>query len=297
MKKTYVSISLAALLVVSCNANKSSYDAEGYFESTEVTVSSEANGRILSFDIEEGMQVEAGAELGCIDTVQLYLSMMQLRKNAESVLENRPDIERQTSALKEQLKSVRKEKARVESLLADGAATQKQLDDIAAQEAVLENQIEAQVTALGNSVSSLDAQSSGIGMQIARIEDQLRKCRIKSPVAGTVLTKYSEAGEFASVGRPLFKVADLKKVYLRVYVTSAQLSGISLGQQVKVYSDYGKGYSKEYPGTVTWISDSSEFTPKNIQTDDERKNLVYAVKVSVENDGLIKLGMYGGVVF
>ncbi len=297
MKKTYVSISLAALLVVSCNANKSSYDAEGYFESTEVTVSSEANGRILSFDIEEGMQVEAGAELGCIDTVQLYLSMMQLRKNAESVLENRPDIERQTSALKEQLKSVRKEKARVESLLADGAATQKQLDDIEAQEAVLENQIEAQVTALGNSVSSLDAQSSGIGMQIARIEDQLRKCRIKSPVAGTVLTKYSEAGEFASVGRPLFKVADLKKVYLRVYVTSAQLSGISLGQQVKVYSDYGKGYSKEYPGTVTWISDSSEFTPKNIQTDDERKNLVYAVKVSVENDGLIKLGMYGGVVF
>ena len=297
MKKTYVSISLAALLVVSCNANKSSYDAEGYFESTEVTVSSEANGRILSFDIEEGMQVEAGAELGCIDTMQLYLSMMQLRKNAESVLENRPDIERQTSALKEQLKSVRKEKARVESLLADGAATQKQLDDIEAQEAVLENQIEAQVTALGNSVSSLDAQSSGIGMQIARIEDQLRKCRIKSPVAGTVLTKYSEAGEFASVGRPLFKVADLKKVYLRVYVTSAQLSGISLGQQVKVYSDYGKGYSKEYPGTVTWISDSSEFTPKNIQTDDERKNLVYAVKVSVENDGLIKLGMYGGVVF
>ena len=288
MKKTYVSISLAALLVVSCNANKSSYDAEGYFESTEVTVSSEANGRILSFDIEEGMQVEAGAELGCIDTVQLYLSMMQLRKNAESVLENRPDIERQTSALKEQLKSVRKEKARVESLLADGAATQKQLDDIEAQEAVLENQIEAQVTALGN---------AGIGMQIARIEDQLRKCRIKSPVAGTVLTKYSEAGEFASVGRPLFKVADLKKVYLRVYVTSAQLSGISLGQQVKVYSDYGKGYSKEYPGTVTWISDSSEFTPKNIQTDDERKNLVYAVKVSVENDGLIKLGMYGGVVF
>ena len=157
--------------------------------------------------------------------------------------------------------------------------------------------MDAQKTALYNSVSSLDAQSSGIGMQIAQIEDRLAKCRIVSPVSGTVLTKYAEAGEFASAGKPLFKVADLDRVFLRAYVTSAQLSEIRLGQEVKVYSDYGKGYVKEYPGTVTWISDKSEFTPKNIQTEDERKNLVYAVKVAVDNDGLVKLGMYGGIVF
>ena len=171
------------------------------------------------------------------------------------------------------------------------------MDDIESQIAVMEVQLDAQETALENSVSSLDAQSSSIGMQIAQIDDKLAKCRISSPVSGTVLTKYAEAGEFVAAGRPLFKVADLDRVYLRAYVTSAQLSEIKIGQQVKVYSDYGKGYSKEYPGTVTWISSQSEFTPKNIQTDDERRNLVYAIKVAVGNDGLIKLGMYGGIVF
>ena len=287
----------AMLLAVSCSANRSSYDAEGYFESVEVTVSSEANGRILCFDAEEGSEVEAGAELGCIDTVQLYLTKLQLEKSGESLLENRPDVEKQTEAMREQLRTVRREKDRVARLLADGAATRKQMDDLEAQEAVLEKQIEAQESALGNSVSSLDAQNSGIGLQIAQIEDRLRKCRIVSPVSGTVLTKYAEAGEFASTGRPLLKVADLRKVWLRVYVTSAMLSEISLGQQVRVFSDYGKGCSREYPGTVTWISDRSEFTPKNIQTDDERRNLVYAVRIAVDNDGLIKLGMYGGVIF
>ena len=232
-----------------------------------------------------------------MDTVQLYLTRMQLEKNAEAVLNNRPDIDKQVRAAEEQLKTMKREKERISRLLADGAATQKQMDDINARIAVAEVQLDAQKTALYNSVSSLDAQSSGIGMQIAQIEDRLAKCRIVSPVSGTVLTKYAEAGEFASAGKPLFKVADLDRVFLRAYVTSAQLSEIRLGQEVKVYSDYGKGYVKEYPGTVTWISDKSEFTPKNIQTEDERKNLVYAVKVAVDNDGLVKLGMYGGIVF
>jgi len=290
-------ICVAAAVLTGCNANRSGYDAEGYFESTEVTVSAESSGKILYFNAEEGADVEAGTLLGCIDTVQLYLTRMQLAKSAESVLKNRPDIAKQVQAMKEQLKTLEREKDRVARLLADGAATQKQMDDIESQIAVMEVQLDAQETALENSVSSLDAQSSSIGMQIAQIDDKLAKCRISSPVSGTVLTKYAEAGEFVAAGRPLFKVADLDRVYLRAYVTSAQLSEIKIGQQVKVYSDYGKGYSKEYPGTVTWISSQSEFTPKNIQTDDERRNLVYAIKVAVGNDGLIKLGMYGGIVF
>ena len=284
-------------MALSCNANRSEYDAEGYFEASEVTVSAEANGRILYFDLEEGCNVEAGQMLGCIDTVQLYLTKMQLLRSSESVLSGRPDISSQLQAMQEQLNALEKESERVASLLADGAATQKQMDDLVSRIAVLKLQMDAQKTALQNSVSSIDARNSGIEMQIAQVDDQLSKCRIRTPVSGTVLTKYAQAGEFAAAGKPLFKVADLAHVFLKAYVTSEQLSRLSLGQQVKVYSDYGKGGSKEYAGTITWISDRSEFTPKNIQTADERKNLVYAVKVSVENDGLIKLGMYGGVKF
>lgn len=288
---------LAAVAASGCNANKSGYDAEGYFESVEVTVSAEANGKILFLDLEEGDEVAAGEVLGCVDTMQLHFTRAQLENSLESVMHSRPDIEKQTAALKEQMQTLEKEKDRVGRLLEDGAATRKQMDDIVAQIEVLKVNIDAQETSLESSVSSLDAQSKGISMQIAQVQDQIDKCHIVSPVSGTVLTKYAEAGEFAAAGRPLFKVADLDRVYLRCYVTSAMLSQVKMGQYVKVFSDYGKGYSKEYAGTVTWISDRSEFTPKNIQTDDERKNLVYAVKVAVENDGLIKLGMYGGVKF
>ena len=297
-KGTIISLcALAAVAASGCNANKSGYDAEGYFESAEVTVSSEANGRILFLEIEEGDEVDAGTVLGCVDTMQLYYTRARLENSLESVMQSRPDIGKQTGVLKEQMQTLEREKERVGRLLEDGAATRKQMDDIVSQIEVLKVRIDAEETALENSSSSLDAQSAGISMQIAQVQDQMDKCRILSPVSGTILTKYAEAGEFASVGKPLFKVADLDRVYLRCYVTSAMLSRIETGQQVKVFSDYGKGYTKEYPGTVTWISDRSEFTPKNIQTDDERKNLVYAVKVAVENDGLIKLGMYGGVKF
>lgn len=286
----------AALIPVSCKGTLGDYDAEGYFESREITVSAEANGRILYFDVEEGDEVKAGSRLGCIDTVQLYLTKMQLEKTAQSVLENRPDIDKQTEAMEEQLKKLSFERDRVSRLLADGAATSKQLDDIDSQISIMQKQIDAQTSSLSGSVLSIDARNASIGMQIAQIDDQLAKCRIVSPVDGTVLVKYSEAGEFAAAGRPLFKVADLSRVYLRAYLTSEQLSLVRLGQQVRVYSDYGGKNVKEYPGTITWISDQSEFTPKNIQTEDERKNLVYAVKVAVENDGYIKLGMYGGLV-
>lgn len=282
--------------VAGCKGSLGDYDAEGYFESTEITVSAEANGRILFFDVEEGERVRADSLLGCIDTVQLYLTKLQLEKTAESVLNSRPDVSSRIQAMEEQLKSLGFERERLARLLADGAATRKQMDDLDAQIAVLKKQLSAQELALNSSVRSIDAQSAGIGMQIAQVEDQLSKCRISSPVDGTVLTKYAEAGEFMAAGRPLFKVADMDRVYLRAYLTSGQLADVRLGQQVMVYSDYGGDSAKEYQGTVTWISDQSEFTPKNIQTRDERENLVYAIKVAVKNDGFIKLGMYGGLV-
>ena len=282
--------------VAGCKGSLGDYDAEGYFESTEITVSAEANGRILFFDVEEGERVRADSLLGCIDTVQLYLTKLQLEKTAESVLNSRPDVSSRIQAMEEQLKSLGFERERLARLLADGAATRKQMDDLDAQIAVLKKQLSAQELALNSSVRSIEAQSAGIGMQIAQVEDQLSKCRISSPVDGTVLTKYAEAGEFMAAGRPLFKVADMDRVYLRAYLTSGQLADVRLGQQVMVYSDYGGDSAKEYQGTVTWISDQSEFTPKNIQTRDERENLVYAIKVAVKNDGFIKLGMYGGLV-
>lgn len=282
--------------VAGCKGSLGDYDAEGYFESTEIMVSAEANGRILFFDVEEGERVRADSLLGCIDTVQLYLTKLQLEKTAESVLNSRPDVSSRIQAMEEQLKSLGFERERLARLLADGAATRKQMDDLDAQIAVLKKQLSAQELALNSSVRSIDAQSAGIGMQIAQVEDQLSKCRISSPVDGTVLTKYAEAGEFMAAGRPLFKVADMDRVYLRAYLTSGQLADVRLGQQVMVYSDYGGDSVKEYHGTVTWISDQSEFTPKNIQTRDERENLVYAIKVAVKNDGFIKLGMYGGLV-
>ena len=282
--------------VAGCKGSLGDYDAEGYFESTEITVSAEANGRILFFDVEEGERVRADSLLGCIDTVQLYLTKLQLEKTAESVLNSRPDVSSRIQAMEEQLKSLGFERERLARLLADGAATRKQMDDLDAQIAVLKKQLSAQELALNSSVRSIDAQSAGIGMQIAQVEDQLSKCRISSPVDGTVLTKYAEAGEFMAAGRPLFKVADMDRVYLRAYLTSGQLADVRLGQQVMVYSDYGGDSVKEYQGTVKWISDQSEFTPKNIQTRDERENLVYAIKVAVKNDGFIKLGMYGGLV-
>ena len=293
----YIAVAMAAVIAaVSCKGALGDYDAEGYFETVEVTVSAEADGRILFFNAEEGDTVAADSLLGCIDTMQLYLTRQQLLMTEKSVLDNRPDVAGQLEVMEEQLRKLAAEKDRVSRLLADGAATRKQMDDIISQEAVLEKQLAAQRSSLDNSVSSLDAQSAGIRMQVAQIDDQLSKCRIISPVSGTILTKYSEAGEFAAAGRPLFKVADLDRVYLRAYLTSAQLAGVSLGQKVKVYSDYGGNNVREYDGTITWIAGQSEFTPKNIQTEDERENLVYAVKVAVENDGYIKLGMYGGLV-
>ena len=284
------------MLFSACGKKQHNFDATGSFEATEVIVSSEAVGRILSFDITEGKEVTANEKIGVIDSLQLYLSKLQLMKNISSVESNKPNVSAQVAATREQLLKQQTERTRIENLLKSEAATQKQLDDINSAIIVLERQLTAQLSTLNNSVSSLNAQSSALEIQIAQIEDRLSKCIIQSPVSGTVLAKYAEAGELAIVGKPLFKVADLKRVFLRSYFTSGQLADIKLGQTVKVFADFGGDNRREYRGTITWISDKSEFTPKSIQTKKDRENLVYAVKIAVENDGYIKIGMYGEVV-
>lgn len=280
-----------------CGNGAPKYDATGTFETTEVLVSAEASGRLLYFDIEEGMLLKAGEEVGVVDTVQLYLKKLQLEASIKSVEEQRPDILKQVAATKEQISAAQRERNRVANLLKVGAANQKQLDDAEDQLEVLRKQLVAQNSTLSNSHQSLTWQSSSVGIQVAQVEDQLKKCHITSPITGTVLAKYAEAGELTAMGTPLFKVADTEQMYLRAYITSEQLSQVKLGQKVTVFSDYGTDEHKQYPGVVTWISDTSEFTPKTILTKNERANLVYAVKIAVHNDGLLKIGMYGGVEF
>ena len=295
-KNKLVWINLCLIMLLSACGNKQqAFDATGTFEATEVIVSSEAAGRILSFDVTEGNEVTVGVQLGMIDSLQLYLSKLQLMKNISSVESNKPNVSAQVAAIREQLLKQQTERTRIENLLKAEAATQKQLDDINSAISVLERQLAAQLSTLNNSVSSLDAQSSALEIQIAQIEDRIAKSIIQSPISGTVLAKYTEAGEFAVTGKPLFKVADMKRVFLRAYFTSGQLADIKLGQTVTVFADFGGDNRREYKGTITWISDKSEFTPKSIQTKKDRENLVYAVKVAVENDGYIKIGMYGEV--
>lgn len=293
MKKIAV-YSALTLLLASCG-NKNDFDATGTFEATEVVVSAESTGRILYFDIEEGDTLSAGRQVGAIDTVQLYLQKLQLERQRASIHSNRPDIAKQASALRSQIEQQERERSRVESLLNDGAATTKQLDDINASIRVLNGQLDALLSNLENSTSSIDQNASAVDLQIAQIEDRLAKCRIVSPIDGVVLVKYSEAGELAAAGRPLMKVADMDRLYLRAYFTSAQLADVKVGQEVTVVADYGNDKQHEYSGRITWIASECEFTPKTIQTRDTRANLVYAVKIAVENDGLLKIGLYGEV--
>lgn len=299
MKKTltYSSLLVLALAITSCGKGNKAYDASGVFESTEVAVSAEGNGKIMSLDLQEGDRLEAGAVVGCIDTVQLYLSKIQLEASRRAVGSGRLNISRQIAALESQIAKQRQELDRFTKLEQAGASNRKQVEDIQAQLDILKRQLAAQKESLQNTNSNVSGQADALEAQVMQLEDKIRKCVITSPVSGTVLAKYSEAGELAVQGRALFKVADLDNIRLRAYITADQLTGLKLGQSVKVFADQGTSGRKEYAGTLIWISDKAEFTPKTIQTRDERANLVYAVKIAVKNDGLIKLGMYGEVKF
>jgi HlyD family secretion protein len=286
-------IAMAVTLLSACKNKNNEYDASGIFETTEIIVSAKGNGEIIHFNVSEGQNVETQTPLGLIDTTQLYLKKMQLQANIRAMNSRRIDVSRQIAALKQQIETQRREQKRFETLVKDNVANQKQLDDINAQIVTFEKQLSAQTETLNNSNNSLNNERESLVVQIAQIDDQIKNCIIKSPVKGTILAKYVEAGELAMQGKAIFKVGNLENMYLRAYITASQLTEIKIGQQVKVYSDKGESGRKEHPGTVAWISDKAEFTPKTIQTRDERANLVYAIKIAVKNDGYIKKGMYG----
>lgn len=283
--------------MTACNSGDKEYDATGTFEATETTVAAEQAGTLLTFSLEEGDNIEAGTEVGLIDTTQLWLKISQTEASKAVYQSQKPDQEKQIAATRQQLAKARTEQQRYKELVADGAAPSKMLDDASSQVQVLQRQLDAQVSALQTSTNALSRQMDAADVQVRQLRDQLLKCHIKSPASGTVLEKYVERGEYVTPGKPLFKIGDVRHMYLRAYITSAQLKNVKTGQKVKVFADYGGGQKKEYAGTVTWISSRSEFTPKTILTDDERADLVYAVKIAIETDGYVKIGMYGEVRF
>ncbi len=292
MQKIYV-LAGVALMMAACGGNEKAYDATGTFEATETTVYAEQSGALLSFSVNEGDMIEAGKEVGLIDTTQTWLKIQQLDATKEVYQSQKPDMERQIAATRQQLSKAQQDEQRYRELVADGAAPSKMLDDASSQVKVLQKQLDAQISSLSTSTRSLDKQTVAANVQIEQLRDMLRKCHIVTPTKGTVLEKYVERGEFVAIGKPLFKIADTEQMFMRAYVTSAQLQNIRIGQKVKVFADYGDGQKKAYDGTISWISSRSEFTPKTILTDDERADLVYAVKVAIKNDGYVKIGMYG----
>ena len=302
---------ILSLVLFSCKSNRMINDAAGSFEAVETIVSAEATGTLKEFKIEEGDNVQIGQQVGYVDTVQLYLKKKQLEAQIIATGNRVPDVPVQTGFYKQQsavtqssLDYLLHEQKRLENLVKANAAPQKQLDDINAkidetqkQLTVINKQEFAQVSALQTQLSSYKSDIQPLIIQVQQLNDQLQKSRIVNPVKGTVLTKYAEVNEMTSLGKPLYKVADLSTIILRAYITGNQLSAVKLNQQVNVLVDDSTGKYKTYQGIVEWISNKAEFTPKTIQTKDERANLVYAVKIRVKNDDYIKIGMYGEVNF
>ena len=308
---SFYGLATVSFVLASCGNKEKEYDATGTFEATEVTVSAKATGELKTFDISEGQTVEQGVVVGSIDAYQLQQTSEQLEAQKRQLGATRSatdsrrlDLEKQLSSINQQIANAQRERQRFTELVADGAVPKKQLDDINYQIKVLERQREATRDQIRSNNASLAEQSKGIGAQIdglnaqqRQIADQIANAQVKAPIAGTVLEKYVERGEFVAIGKPLFKMADVQNMYLRAYVTSSQLKDLKIGQKVTVFADYGDKQKKTYEGTIAWISSRSEFTPKTILTDDERADLVYAVKVAIKNDGFVKIGMYGEAKF
>jgi len=324
MKKILIMASVA-LMMTACGKKEKEFDATGTFEATEVTISAKATGELKSFDLTEGQTLEGGTQVGRIDTYQLELKKQQLEtqrgqlaaskrqmaSNRSATNSQQLDLNKQLSSIQQQIANAQRERQRYSELVKDGAVPRKQLDDINNQIKVLNRQLEAtrdqirsnnaalaeQGKGISAQMDGIDAQTAGIDAQQRQLDDQIANADIVAPFKGTVLEKYVEQGEYVTTGKPLFKIADVETMFIRAYVTSGQLRNIKVGQACKVFADYGDGPQKSYDGTVTWISSRSEFTPKTILTDDERADLVYAVKIAIKNDGYVKIGMYGRVKF
>lgn len=292
-----VIVIIFGLAMASCQNGNTESDASGTFEATEVIISAEANGKLLALNLEEGQTVKRGEQIGTIDSTALHLNRLQLIQNQKAVLAGRQDVSTQLESLRRELSNARADQKRIENLVKGQVASQKQLDDANLRIDVLKARIDAQENLLNTGNTALGEQSKTIEAQLRVVEDQLRRCRVMNPVDGTVLTKYSEAFEMTAVGKPLYKIADLSQVILRAYLTNDQQSKVKIGQRVSVLVDDGDKSMRTYEGVVQWVNDKAEFTPKTIQTKEERANLVYAVKIAVKNDGVLKIGMYGEVKF
>ncbi len=316
-------IIILATIALSCNNKNNQFDATGTFESEEVIISAEASGKLTQFAIEEGSQLKAGQQVGTIDCSNVGLQKQQAQASLEAINQRtnsaspqililQQQIAAQQSNInvqKEQLTVLEREQKRIQNLVKADAVPSKQLDDINGQIAVLNQQITAaqsQITVLQNQIKAqrdqVAIQNRGIlsesdpqRLRVAQIEDQLSRCTITNPLTGTVLTKYAEANEITAPGKALYKIAALDTLTLRAYVTGNQLPTIKLNQSVQVLVDNGDGGYKTTTGIIQWISSKAEFTPKTIQTKEERQNLVYAIKIKVANDGYLKIGMYGEV--
>ena len=324
MKKTIFLASLV-LILTACGNKEKEYDATGTFEATDVTVSAKASGEVVRLEVNEGEVVNKGTIVGNIDSYQLKLKKDQLETNQRQLDANKRqlgasrnattskqlDLEKQVASIRQQIANAQRERQRFSELVKDGAVPRKQLDDINYQINVLEKQLAAtqeqiksnneslkeQSASFDAQIDGIDAQKASLQVQKEQIEDQIANTEIACPITGTILEKLVEQGEFVTTGKPLFKIADTNNMYIRAYITSEQLQSLKVGQKVTVFADYGNSQRKEYEGTVAWISNKSEFTPKTIVTDNERADLVYAVKIAIKNDGFVKIGMYGGVKF
>lgn len=299
MKNRFLNIAfiLAAALLFGCSNGNGDFDATGTFESEEIIVSSEAMGKLVMLQVEEGMQLKQNQIVGVVDTTQLHLKKKQLLSTIKAVLSKQPDISAQLAALQKQIETTEVEKKRIENLVKLDAATTKQLDDINSQLEVLNKQYTAAKSSLTITKQGIQSETLPLIAQVEQIEDQIKKSIIKNPIDGTVLTRYAKQDEITSNGKALYKIANLSNMTLHAYVDGDQLGQIKLEQKVKVYVDKGEGDQKEMSGEIYWVSSKAEFTPKTIQTKDERANLVYAIKVKVINDGYLKIGMYGEVKF
>lgn len=294
MKKITI-FALAAITLLGCNRQQD-YDATGTFEATAITISAENTGKLISLNASEGQLVQEGELLGVIDTSALVLQRAVLEKQQAAILATKPDVQKQVASLREQIHKQETELARLQRMQQGGAATAKQVDDVAAQLSVLRSQLDATLQTLNANVASITNNAAALEVQMQVIDDQIRRSRITAPCDGTVLVRYVEQGEMTVIGKALMRVADLQNMYLRAYFTSDQLSQVALGQTVTVIADFGGNEQYEYEGTVVWIAAESEFTPKGIQTRNSRANLVYATKIAVKNDGKLKIGMYGEVI-
>ncbi|WP_447950927.1 HlyD family secretion protein [Chryseobacterium koreense] len=323
MKKLILLSSLLAIF--SCKNPANDYDASGTFEADEVMVTAKANGTILELNLEEGMQLSAKQKVGIIDPKSVELEKERVEASIGAIEEKTgsamPQIQvlqsqinsqkANISVLQEQLQNAVRERNRTANLVKADAATKKQLDDANGQVDVIQKQIVAAQTQISTLGQQINATKQNVSIQnravlserkptekrVAQIDEQLKNNAIESPISGMVLTKYSSAGEFATIGKPIFKIANLDVMTLKTFITGDQLAKIKTGQQLKILIDSGDGKTKELPGTVYWISPKAEFTPKTIQTKNERANLVYAAKIHVKNDGYLKIGMYGDVKF